>query len=152
MFPIQRPASMILFVVASLYLLACTTSADQMAPTVHPQSQPPSSQPSVVSGQARLRILNSSAVDLEQLVVRFPNTPIAFGTVPAGATTDYQPVPGGVYGYAAYEAVVDGQAIHQGVDDWLGERPLEGSAFTYVLSIDPQQPLVPIQSEVRRDE
>lgn len=113
-------------------------------------ASPPTS--GVASSIPQLRIHNASDLDLEQLVVRFPNQAVTFQSVPAGATTDYQDVPGGVYSYAAYEATLDGQKIRQGVGDWLGEQPFEGNAFTYVITIDPQQPeFAMIQSEVRRD-
>lgn len=97
----------------------------------------------------RLRITNTSATPLDQLIVMFPNEQIDFGAIPAGATTDFQPVQGGVYSYAAYRATINRQPLTQGGSDWLGEQPLVGTRFTYVLSINLQQPLAPISSEVQ---
>ena len=46
----------------------------------------------------------------------------------------------------------DGRTVNQPVIDWVGERPLAGQSFTYVLSIDPQRPEYSmIRSEVRRE-
>jgi hypothetical protein len=71
--------------------------------------------------------------------VVFPEEEIAFGDVPAGATTGYLDVPQGVYAYAAYRLVVDGEQVTQPVIDWVGEEPLEGKAFTYTIDYDPIQ-------------
>jgi hypothetical protein len=84
-----------------------------------------------------LRIRNLGAVDLHNLVVIFPDQRIAFGDVPAGATSEYRPAPGGVYRYAAYEVEIGGQFYQQPVIDWVGETPMPGDAFTYTLDADP---------------
>ena len=88
----------------------------------------------------RLRITNTSGIDLDQVVVIFPDERITFGPLAAGATSDYQPVRHGVYGYAAYEVTFDGQTINQPVLDWMGATPLQGEAFTYAVTVDPEQP------------
>jgi hypothetical protein len=72
--------------------------------------------------------------------VLFPDGEILFGDVGAGATTPYRPVPHGVYAYAAYRYEVDGEDVTQPVIDWVGEVPLEGSAFTYAIAAEPSQP------------
>jgi hypothetical protein len=57
-----------------------------------------------------------------------------------------------VYSYAAYEMTFDGRVINQGGIDWIGDKPLPGSAGTYVLSVDPQRPDWQIvQHEVQQD-
>ena len=61
-----------------------------------------------------------------------------YGDVPAGATTDYVEMPGGVYGYAAYDFELDGAMTQQAVIDWVGEKPLSGSDFTYTLLFNPE--------------
>lgn len=106
---------------------------------------------SEASAPVRLRITNTSTTSLDQLTVLFPNEQIDFGPVPAGATTDYRSVQGGVYSYAAYRVTINNETFTQGVSDWLGEQPLAGTTFTYVLSVDQQQPLAPIQSQVQRE-
>ncbi len=104
-----------------------------------------------VSGP-RLRVTNTGAQPLERVVVIFPQDRITFGPVAPGATTEYQPVPGGVYGYAAYEIVVDGQTFNQPVLDWVGAAPLPGAAWTYRLSVDATRPqFQQIQNEVQQE-
>ncbi len=90
----------------------------------------------------RLRIVNTSAFAIENLTVIFPQEQIPFGNVPAGATTEYRPVPAGVYRYAAYRFLINGALVTQPVTDWVGEKPMEGNSFTYFVEFDPTQ-LVP---------
>lgn len=87
----------------------------------------------------QLRIVNQSAIPLQNLIVIFPEERIEFGDVPAGETTAYRPAPRGVYPYAAYHVELNGQAYDQPVIDWVGESPMPGEAFTYVLDADPSR-------------
>jgi hypothetical protein len=85
------------------------------------------------SGQ-RLRLTNAGATDILKLSVWFPdNVKVAFGDLAAGQTSDYLEIPGGVYGYAAYEYELNGEMTVQPVIDWVGESPMEGAAFTYTI-------------------
>ena len=92
----------------------------------------------------RLRVGNLSDQPIEGLVVLFPGAAwdgpaarVEIGDVPSGELSDYVEVPGGVYRYAAYEYVLDGERLTQPVTDWVGESPMAGRAFTYELSFDP---------------
>ena len=87
----------------------------------------------------RLRIANQSNIALHDLIIIFPNQRIEFGDVPGGVTTAYQDVAGGVYRYAAYNVEVKGKKYEQPVIDWVGETPLQGDAFTYILEADPSR-------------
>jgi hypothetical protein len=125
-----------LLLLAGLVLLGCAQAPPEVSQPTAPQ----------------LRITNTTDVTLDQVVVIFPNERIRFGPVPAGATTDYQPVRHGVYSYAAYAVTFNGRTVNQPVLDWMGAQPLAGTAFTYELSVDPQQPdWGVIQSEVRQE-
>jgi hypothetical protein len=86
-----------------------------------------------------LRISNKSTFTIQHLVVGFPQDRIDFGDIPPGATTNYQVIPHGVYRYAAYEVVVGGQKYEQPVVDFIGESPITGKAFTYILDVDPSK-------------
>ncbi len=55
-------------------------------------------------------------------------------------TTEYRTVPSGVYGYAAYRFDANGVTVTQPVIDWVGEQPMEGQAFTYIIELDPSLP------------
>ena len=87
----------------------------------------------------KLRITNQSTFLIQNLIVRFPEDKINFGDVLPGETTDYRDVPLGVYRYAAYDFEVDGQKYQQPVVDWVGESPMNGEAFTYILDVDPSK-------------
>ena len=94
---------------------------------------------------------------LDRVVVGFPNEEIIFSAVPAGATTDYQPVQHGVYDNVAYQVTINDKFIEQPVIDWVGAEPLPGTSFTFVLSIRPPSGLeeapsgLVIETEVRQD-
>ncbi len=92
---------------------------------------------STTSPLQKLRIINQSKLLLHNLVVRFPDERIEFGDVPGGTTTEYRDVPQGVYRYAAYDVEVNGQTYEQPVVDWVGETPLQGENFTYIIDVDP---------------
>jgi hypothetical protein len=83
-----------------------------------------------------LRVRNTGPDPAPSLRVQFPPGEVAFGDVRANATTAYRPAPGGVYAYAAYRLRRDGREVSVPVIDWVGEAPLEGSAFTYVVAVD----------------
>jgi hypothetical protein len=102
----------------------------------------------------RLRITNSGAQAIKNLTVLFPEDRIEFGDVPAGSTTDYKPVPNGVYSYAAYQYEVNGLSTTQPVIDWVGEKPMAGDSFTYTIDVDASRPeLQRVQlSSVTRDD
>lgn len=102
----------------------------------------------------RLRLINQSAVPISNLSVLFPEQEVAFGDVAANATTEYKVFPKGVYGYAAYRYDMNGKTITQPVIDWVGEKPMQGSAFTYTILFDPNNPqLQAVQLvKVARDE
>jgi hypothetical protein len=85
----------------------------------------------------RLRVTNAGTTPIENLTVLFPEDRIPFGDIPVGGTTGYEEVPNGVYAYAAYRLDLDGATVSQPVIDWVGEEPMEGEAFTYVLEVDP---------------
>jgi hypothetical protein len=91
-----------------------------------------------VSTGPRLRIKNVGEQDIKGLVVMFPDQRIEFGDIPAGATSVYMDAPKGVYNYAAYEYLLNGEKILQPVIDWVGESPRPGSDFTYSLELRPE--------------
>ncbi len=93
----------------------------------------------------QLRIVNNGNTDIQELVILFPGITsdaearqVPFGNVAVRKTTEYREVPGGVYRYAAYSYKLDGRVVTQPVTDWVGERPMTGSKFTYRLVLDPK--------------
>ncbi len=99
----------------------------------------------------RLRITNTGSVPIKNLVVLFPEESIEFGDLPAGTTTEYKDVPNGVFSYAAYQFEVDDEVITQPVIDWIGESPMKGTLFTYVIDFDPDGARMQL-IEVRNDD
>lgn len=101
--------------------------------------------PNPVEITQELRISNLGSEDIQDLVVVFPGDTatstvrVAFGDVAAGEITEYQSVPGGVYRYAAYEYALAERTIMQPVTDWVGERPIQGTQFTYEIMFDSAQ-------------
>ena len=94
---------------------------------------------SIVSPLQKLRIINQSNIQLQNLVVVFPDERIEFGDVPGVTSTNYRDVPQGVYRYAAYNFEVNGQKYAQPVVDWAGETPIQGENFTYIIDVDPSR-------------
>jgi hypothetical protein len=92
-----------------------------------------------VRGQV-LRIVNSGTSAVRNLTVVFPDSQVPFGDVQAGETTEHREVANGVYRYAAYRLEIDSELVSQPVIDWVGERPMDGVAFTYTIDVDPGRP------------
>lgn len=101
----------------------------------------PSPTPQLFTEQ-HLRVENVGQTTIEELTLLFPGansyavTRLSFGNIASNQTTAYQPVPTGVYRYAAYEYILDGETVSHPVMDWLGEEPLAGTHFTYQISVD----------------
>lgn len=85
----------------------------------------------------QLRVRNAGTYPIEGLVILFPEDRVEFGDVAADTATEYRDVPHGVYRYAAYQFMVNGERVDLPVIDWVGEEPVPGQAFTYVLDLDP---------------
>ena len=88
----------------------------------------------------RLRIRNAGTSTVKDLVVIFPEDRISFGDITPDVTTAYKEVPYGVYEYAAYRYESGGETMEQPVIDWIGETPMAGNSFTYVIDFDPRKP------------
>lgn len=101
-------------------------------------SIPPSPTQTPIPAQ-QLRITNQGSLLIHNLVVRFPDDQIEYGDIPPGGTSDYQLIPHGVYRYAAYNVEVNGKLYEQPVVDWIGETPMDGKFFTYILELDPSR-------------
>ena len=106
------------------------------------------------SGGALLRVVNVGDRSVGNLVVLFPGERVTFGDLPGGGATPYHAAGKGVFRYAAYEFQIAGRQQNQPVTDWVGEQPMEGSAFTYSVElVEGRQPstLVVRLVDVRRD-
>lgn len=125
----------LILIMLSFTLAACS---GQQNTTVNSEPTEDKSTSTPINFQI-LRITNQSTFSIKNLVVRFPEDKVDFGDVPPGETTEYRVVTHGVYRYAAYDFEVDGQKYQQPVTDWVGESPLNGKVFTYILVVDPSK-------------
>jgi hypothetical protein len=98
---------------------------------------PSVSEPS--SSVSRIRVVNESTQEFRDLDLLFPGEEVAVGDVAAGAASDYVEVPLGVYDYAAFRLVRDGESVVQPVIDFVGEAPLPIDDYTYVVGVDPDR-------------
>ena len=85
---------------------------------------------------AELRIHNAGTEPLVALTVYSPGSEVDFGTINPGQTSDYRVMPGGVYHYSAFAYTHNGERVEQPVIDFVGESPMQGSRFTYTLSLN----------------
>jgi hypothetical protein len=140
----RKPVLLVLLAAVVVGACAVPTSA---APTDVLTAAPPTSAPQ------QLRITNSGQEDIAGLVALFPGgmgatslIRVEYGNVAAGETTGYRDVPIGVYSYAAYEFMLDGQIVTEPAVDWIGESPVTGRKFTYRLALDSQkEPMMRMQ-------
>ena len=95
---------------------------------------------STESDSQRLRIRNVGTSTVKDLIVIFPEDRISFGDITPDVTTVYKEVPYGVYEYAAYSYESGGETMEQPVIDWVGEMPMAGHSFTYVIEFDTRKP------------
>ena len=126
----------------ALFIIGCSAPTSQgpaISPLPRPATAVDTQTPEAQPQPQRLRIINQGTIPLYDMVVIFPDERIKFGDVPAGATTGYQTFSRGVYRYAAYNVEVEGQKYKQPVVDWIGEAPMQGEAFTYVVETDPRR-------------
>lgn len=130
---IARLFSFLLLVFLAMSLAGCV-------PGFGGAGVPPTDTPGPEISGPRLRIINAGEVDIRGLVVLFPESRIEFGDIPAGAVTNYFAAPEGVFAYAAYQYLLDGEIVTQPVIDWVGESPKPGTDFTYTIVFRPQNP------------
>lgn len=81
-----------------------------------------------------IRIHNASDRLMEDVVVGFPDGPVAYGDVEPGAATPYRVV-GRAYRYAAVGAVVAGDSVRLMPIDYVGESLLRDGQYTYRLDL-----------------
>jgi hypothetical protein len=133
----------ILLLLSFLILSSCSAAIRTKTTPTTQEPLAADSSPTPVPPQ-KLRIVNQSAYTLHQLRVRFPDEAVDFGDVLPGVTTEYQVFSRGVYRYAGYEIELNGQNYDQVPYDFLGETPMNGNAFTYILVFDPVRKTDPV--------
>ena len=125
------------FILSIFIMTGCSPVANQKATAQFSHQPTPTRLLSSTLSPQKLRITNQSAYTIHDLFVRFPEEWVEFGDVIPGETTDYRVVSRGVYRYSGYKIELNGQEYQQVPYDFLGESPMNGNAFTYVLILDP---------------
>ena len=82
-----------------------------------------------------LRVVNAGAEPITALTLTFPDEDVVIGDVGVGQQSPYVAVRHGVYAYASYQFSSGDSVVTQGVIDWVGARPLDGTRFTYTIGI-----------------
>ena len=88
-------------------------------------------------GAVLLRVTNASDNDFQSVFVSFPQGDAEFGAVAAGEVTAYRELPG-AYHYGYVEVVAEGDTLRMMPIDYVGEKPLQGGRYTFVLDVDGQ--------------
>ena len=148
---------LVVFTVIALILFGCSESSPSTSLKTRKNekkiTRDKKNTPMETTQTPRFRITNKSNVTFRNLVVLFPAGDVRFGKLPAGTTSRYRWVRNGVYRYAAYRFVVDGHSVLQKVTDFVGEKPMDGNSFTYVISTRKQSGRLFIrETSVTRDD
>ena len=85
-----------------------------------------------VKKNVMIRVVNRSAVDLRDVVIKFPDQTEQYGDIAPGKATDYRKV-NKAYGYAHIKAVMDGKEAVLQPTDYKGEHLLAGGVLIELL-------------------
>lgn len=82
-----------------------------------------------------IRVANRSDAPIEQVRVGFPSQTEEYGTVAPKGVTEYRVVKK-AYRYAQVVAIIGGEEVVIQPFDYVGEKPLKGGKYTYVLTVN----------------
>ena len=85
-------------------------------------------------GDPEVRVANRSTLDFDRVLVTFSDREVDYGSVTAGAASDYRAARG-AYGYARVEVHVDTARLVLQPIDFVGETPLGAGRYTYALTL-----------------
>lgn len=101
------------------------------------------------AGGLQIRVANASAFTMEQVTIGFPSQEVQYGTLAAGATSEYRDVEQ-AYRYAAVTVMVEDERLVMQPIDFVGESLLAPGRYTYVLDVD--SPPTRLNLTLRQDE
>jgi hypothetical protein len=87
------------------------------------------------SDPVEVRIENASSAMFSEATLYTSEGPVTFGDVGPGEATPYTQVTT-AYRFATTQVVVQGDTLRLQVIDFVGEEPLDGGRYTYVLGVD----------------
>lgn len=87
-------------------------------------------------GTIQIQLKNETGIDLEQVVVRFPdNGEVDYGAVANGAASAFKSATK-AYGYAPIVAKAKDRQLRFQPIDYVGEKELTAGRYTYVLRVE----------------
>ena len=126
---------LLLALLFSLFLVACDTAEQtELFSTPSPIDLTAAAMP-----RQKLRLINQSKYTLRMVVLRFPASQVAFNDLVPGQASVVRDLPYGIYSQAEFSAKVDTNNYYDDTGmSWAGQAPLKGSAFTFVIDVDPK--------------
>lgn len=85
-------------------------------------------------GPAEIRIENGSTVSYDLASYWAGNDLLTYTDLGPGQASPYVTSDGDIYGYTTTTVVVGADTLHMQVIDYVGETPLSGGRYTYVLT------------------
>lgn len=90
--------------------------------------------------EVEVRVRNGSNLLVNEASVFLPGQTLEYSNLEAGEDTPYIEV-GKAYDYASAQVVVGQDTARIQVIDYVGETPLKGGRYTYILRVFPGTPL-----------
>ena len=88
------------------------------------------------SGSPEIRIENGSAVSYDVASYWAGNDLLTYQDLAPGESSPYVTGSGDVYGFTTSTVVIASDTLHIQVIDYVGETPLSGGRYTYVLTAE----------------
>lgn len=117
----SRRTSIVTTLILAVYLLGC----DAPGPVEDPTG-------------VMLRVENAGEIDFSSVLISFPGAEAEFGTLPAGATSEYKGF-AVAYHYGFVEVMAEGETYRLQPIDYVGEEPLPNGHYTYTLRVEGDQ-------------
>lgn len=123
-----------------LFLLSCDADAGKLTDGTTQSNS--ISEAKKVEGEesvnVMIRIANRSTVEMNNIVIQFPNQTERYSRIPPGEVTEYRQVTE-AYRYAPVEVSINGKVRRMIATDYVGEEQLSSGNYTYALTFDPNQ-------------
>ena len=100
------------------------------------------------SDDTRIRLRNASSFELTDVTFAPGRPRLEFDRIAPGEVTDYRSA-NGAYSYGYLDVLVDGVRRTLQPIDYVGEEPLDGGEYTFVITIEPttRNPLVGLRKD-----
>lgn len=92
-----------------------------------------------LDGDVEVRVRNGSSLLLDEVSLFLPQSTLSYSGLQPGEESSYSQV-SKAYHYASAEVVVGADTARLQVVDYVGETPLDGGRYTYILRVLEGQP------------